>query len=483
MKLTQTLSLAAASFAAILPLSPASANFEAASPHIDLDGTMIGYMDFTGDGQEIGTALNDIYVKVVAASPEMPPIPVDFNLLFDNLGFSTLQSVAMSSKDIESGLHRNRSVAIFNGEPTGLFAIYDTAPLTFKAAEFAPADATGAMSASVNLGALRATVSKVLQQVMGPMGEGMMQQQLSQIVPGTDLNYNDLIDLLSGRWDGFWHQSYGENFQPSFKFWVSIEEAGSLLSRVQPMVESMGIPFVENEATLKANLTPLLGASAEIDLYVEASKTSGALILYSNADWSPHSEGERLVDSAAFKALAERLPSEGMAFSYNKGADLAPMMAGLSALPEAAVYVEALQAALDLLVGDYLKPSMAVSVMEGNVMYSDQYAGYSTKQVITALPVMIGGGLGAAMAIPAFQKVRSTSQEKTVTNNLRQIASAADQYFLENGVTEVSIDKLVGEYIRELNPVAGESYEGMIIRMGEDISVTLGDGSEISIEF
>ncbi len=85
--------------------------------------------------------------------------------------------------------------------------------------------------------------------------------------------------------------------------------------------------------------------------------------------------------------------------------------------------------------------------------------------------------------MPAFQKVRNTSHEKAVTNNLRQIASAADQYFLENGVNEVSVDKLVGEYIRELTPVAGESYEGMLIRAGEDISVTLEDGSVISIQF
>jgi type IV pilus assembly protein PilA len=43
-------------------------------------------------------------------------------------------------------------------------------------------------------------------------------------------------------------------------------------------------------------------------------------------------------------------------------------------------------------------------------------------------------GLLAAMAIPAFQKVRIASQEKAVLNNARQLASAADQYMMENGV-------------------------------------------------
>ena len=444
---------------------------------------MVAYMDFSGDGMEIATALNGIYQQLTAANPQIPPIPVDFNQLFENLGFGSMQSIAMSSKDVGSDLHRNRSVVLFNGEPDGLFTLYDSEPLTFIAADLAPADATGAMSARINLVVLRDTVSKIMQQIMGPMGEGMLQQQLNQFLPGTDLSFNEIIEALSGRWDGFWKQSYAEDFQQDFDFWVKVEGAGDVLSRIRKTAEAQGIAFIENDATLKANLTPLLGENPQIELFVEASKTDDSLTVYTDAEWSPESEGTRLAEDASFKALADRLPSEGIAFSYSKGADLEPMLAALSGLPQVAPYTDAIKAAYELLLGDYMEPSLAVSVMDGNAMYTDQYAGYSTKQIIIAVPVMVGGGLGAAMAIPAFQKVRSTSQEKAVTNNLRQIASAADQYFLENGVTEVTIDKLVGEYIRGLTPVAGESYEGMVIRMGEDISVTLGDGSVLSIEF
>ena len=69
-------------------------------------------------------------------------------------------------------------------------------------------------------------------------------------------------------------------------------------------------------------------------------------------------------------------------------------------------------------------------------------------------------GLLAAMAIPAFQKVRTASQDKAVLNNARQLAAAADQYFLENGVSSVSQGNLVGatSYVKMLNLVANESY-------------------------
>jgi type IV pilus assembly protein PilA len=69
-------------------------------------------------------------------------------------------------------------------------------------------------------------------------------------------------------------------------------------------------------------------------------------------------------------------------------------------------------------------------------------------------------GLLAAMAIPGFQKVRNASQDKAVLNNARQLAAAADQYFLENGVTTVNQSGLVGStnYVKALNLVANETY-------------------------
>ncbi len=69
-------------------------------------------------------------------------------------------------------------------------------------------------------------------------------------------------------------------------------------------------------------------------------------------------------------------------------------------------------------------------------------------------------GLLAAMAIPAFQKVRQSSQDKAVLNNARQLSAAADQYYLENGVSTVASTNLVGatNYVKVVNTVANETY-------------------------
>ncbi len=103
--------------------------------------------------------------------------------------------------------------------------------------------------------------------------------------------------------------------------------------------------------------------------------------------------------------------------------------------------------------------------------------------MIAMMPV----GLLAAMAIPAFQKVRATSQEKMIQNNLRQLDAAAEQYMLENGTTSARYADLVGlegdKYIKVLTPAAGEDYTGLVIRKGDkSITVTTADGRQVTHE-
>ncbi len=66
--------------------------------------------------------------------------------------------------------------------------------------------------------------------------------------------------------------------------------------------------------------------------------------------------------------------------------------------------------------------------------------------LVEIMIVVVIIGLLAAMAIPAFQKVRQSSIEKTLTNDAKQLASAANQYFMEFGVSTIDVgaDPLTG---------------------------------------
>ncbi|MDB6168459.1 MAG: pilE [Verrucomicrobia bacterium] len=92
--------------------------------------------------------------------------------------------------------------------------------------------------------------------------------------------------------------------------------------------------------------------------------------------------------------------------------------------------------------------------------------------LVEIMIVVVIIGLLAAMAIPAFQKVRQSSQDKAVLNNARQLSAAADQYYLENGVSTVTISSLVGStnYVKALNLVANETYPAAYTQ-GETITI------------
>ncbi len=95
--------------------------------------------------------------------------------------------------------------------------------------------------------------------------------------------------------------------------------------------------------------------------------------------------------------------------------------------------------------------------------------------LVEIMIVVVIIGLLAAMAIPAFQKVRANSQDKAVTNNLRQLASAADQYFLESGNNSVGSTEIVGtnstQYVKSVSTVAKESYPA-VITQGQALTAT-----------
>jgi len=103
-------------------------------------------------------------------------------------------------------------------------------------------------------------------------------------------------------------------------------------------------------------------------------------------------------------------------------------------------------------------------------MQNKSKKGFTLVEIMIVVVII---GLLAAMAVPAFQKVRATSQEKAVINNLRQLASGADQYFLEFGVTSATEAQLVGpdRYVKTLNQVAKEVYVFPIVQ-GTDITTT-----------
>lgn len=85
----------------------------------------------------------------------------------------------------------------------------------------------------------------------------------------------------------------------------------------------------------------------------------------------------------------------------------------------------------------------------------------------------------------SFEKVRRSSLEKAILNNLRQLAAAADQFFLEQGVDKVRLEQIVGpdKYIRKLSPVDGEDYSKLDLSQGVGTwKITSASGITVTYE-
>lgn len=107
--------------------------------------------------------------------------------------------------------------------------------------------------------------------------------------------------------------------------------------------------------------------------------------------------------------------------------------------------------------------------------------------LVEIMIVVVIIGLLAAMAIPAFQRVRARSIEGTLENDGRQIASAANQYFMDYGVTTVASGDIIGakKFIEKLS--RGVSLKETSIAVGSNFNLkvaetNVADGGTMNFE-
>jgi len=75
-------------------------------------------------------------------------------------------------------------------------------------------------------------------------------------------------------------------------------------------------------------------------------------------------------------------------------------------------------------------------------------------------------------------------QRRRILDNLRRLGAAADQFYLENGVTRATYDQLVGpeKYLHQIVPVDGEDYRTIDFEQGKLFEVHTIHGLTITYD-
>ena len=465
-----------------------SAHFAAVNRHLELGGTVYGYLDVDGDLLHAAAQIQQTLQQVAKNDPNMAKVAnQDFAALFKIAGLDDVKAIGLSSVKEADGYYRNRTFFYTPQGRHGLLAALGGPVAPFRHLDLAPADTDAYVEGEVDVGALYGTVKEIMDKASGPGASAQLDTQIKQAGQQAAISLLDLIYGLKGRSAAVVRFDKdailalpipGMVKLPKFSVLICVEGVGPILEPVLAKTQA----FKRTDDGTAHTYT--LGIPLPVPDLAPVLVVDGSTLYFATNEnflRECRQHATSLADRAEFKAALDKAGKEGNGLVYlsphffSRLRDLETMNA--DAPP-------ATKESLHSFVGSIEVPTEGLVSVRTNLpdgILTVSHWNQSAKTTLMAAPVA-AVGLMAAMAIPAFQKVRTASQEKTVLNNLRQLSAAADQYYLENGKSEATLADLVGpdKYVKELHPVAGEDYSTLVFKQGEPLSVQLADGRTIS---
>lgn len=464
-----------------------SRNFLAVSKHLELGGTVYGYLDIDGDVFKVMGGLQDFATQLGRTQPQLAPLAkLNLSELATTLGLADIKAIGFSSVPDGTGAFRNRTFLYTPGERHGLLASLGGAPGAFTHLKLAPADASFYTESEVDLAVAWKTIHEVIAKAGGEVATTQVDQAMAKAGEGIALSVLDLIYGLKG------HASVVLRFDAAHPLVLPGASSAPMPAPLL-LISVDGVAPVVEKSLAQAQAFQRTDRGTQ-HLYVLKQKLPTGVIqpvlvadgntlhLATSLDFFDECTKQQagLADDAAFKAALGSVGGQGNALTYVSPkffSDLRTLLKSLPNIPpEGQQAVNAL--AQKLPSGTRPMISVRTNLPDGILIQSSWDR--SLKQDIVmagaANPVTIG--FFAAMAIPAFQKVRTASQEKAILNNLRQLDAAAEQFYLENGVRAASYNDLVGptRYIRALQSVMGEDYRRLSFAQGVPLRLVLPDG-------
>ena len=405
-----------ATAATVLPITSVAASFSESLEKLSVSNPeFVAYADFQGDFQAAGSFLTDAYLAYLMTSPDIPPIPVDFNRLFEHLGFSAMQSATAVSEAREGGGFVNQAIIEFSSPPSGLFVLSGDSNQPFDIVKTAPADADFIAEMNLNGVALYKILRAMVIDIMGPMGEGMIDSQMNKPVVPDGPTIAEIISRLTTRLQVAAKPEIGVggSTNPGLallqgKAAIRIANIADMLDSLGPLLQQAGFSASAGGETPRYTATIPLQADGLI-IHLSGIAGSNDLLVSFNEEsegWFLEGSGS-IAESESFQKETAGLPTEGLSFWYATTEMAELQIQQLDAQVEGNEKMLPLITALKSFLMNYTGPQAGVSFLEDNAyrVISYQPTSYKTNIAIAGaiIPISFASSFAAVAQAQAAQ--------------------------------------------------------------------------------
>jgi type II secretory pathway pseudopilin PulG len=472
-----------------------SRHFDAVNSHLELGGTLYGYVDVDGDALALAQTVQLMTGQIAATQPQAAILAKqDYKALFTELGLTDIKAIGLSSVREKTGYYRNRAFIYTPDGRHGLFAVFGGQPGRFVGTRLAPKDTDYFGEYEFNLSAVYDTVKSVVAKVSGPEAVAAMEKQVAAAGVASHYSVLELIEGLNGRATVVMRLDPEKTMTipgpnpikiPALSAMVRVDGVGSALEGALRAKPELFEATQEGTLHLYTYRNKPVMEGLQLVLAVDGKALYAATSPAFLRECLQRTEG--LDSDPAFTAALAAAGNEGNGLTWVSPRFFARLKALGAINPNAGPVAKRVFDAYSANIPAANLPllSLRTNLPDGVLIRSTWNTSLKADLALFTIYNPVTIGLAAAMAIPAYQKVRANSQTMAVLNNLRQLSAAADQYYLETGFTTATYDNLVGpdKFVKGLNPVAGEDYHSVVFAKGRPLRVRMPDGQIISYPF
>ena len=485
-----------------------SRHFLAVSQHLELGGTLYGYMDVDGDVEKMGGMMKHFVTAMSVSNPQLAMFGnQDYSGIFKALGFDDVKAIGYSSVPDGTGFFRN-SVFLYtpNGR-TGLLAAVGGKPTTFPHLALAGADTDLYIDSDIDASAIYTAFQAVARSIGGQTAANAMDGQLKNIGQSISLSILGLFENLKGNMAMVLRVNDSQTTTipagangpvtiPRFDYVVCVDGIGGI---VEPALahspifsaDTAGPVHYFNEVKPGAPPATVIFAVDGSTLYMANSRE------YLDAAMK---KPDGLRGTAAFKEAISHVGQEGNGISYLTPHSI-KVVKSLGELNKGSKLGQVLELmGTSLTVRD--RPVIAVRTNLPDGILIRSYADRSLKQSLVAVAVYnpVTLGLLAAVGMQNRNAAAARAQgmapvgsrpvavpmtpEATVKRNLRVLYTLGMIYGRQHHQAAVPYSDFVGpgKSLPSIPAKSGEDYSQLVVESGKPLKVTMANGTVVEYD-